>query len=84
MCRAPGTDPRHLREGRLLCQALARQTVHLQRAFFDIALGIQVLVEASAGQAPIEQLHATDFDDAVLLFDFKTRGFRIENDLTHS
>jgi hypothetical protein len=58
--------------------------VHLNRAFFDVALGIQVLVEASAGQAPIEQLHATDFDDTVLLFNFKTGGFSIENDLAHS
>src|ERR1700719_2401833 len=74
----------NVRKGRLLGQPLARQTVHLNRPFIDVALGIQVLVEASAGQTPIEQLHAAYFDDAVLLFDFETRGFSIENDLAHS
>ncbi len=73
----------HLRKGRLLRQPLARQSVHLNRALVDVALGIQILMEGAAGEAPVEELHATDFDDAVLLLDLEPRGFRIENDLAH-
>ena len=31
----------------------------------------------------LNELHAADFDDAVLLLDFEPGGFRIENDLAH-
>ena len=37
----------------------------------------------SPGEPAVENLHAADFDDAVLLFDFQAGGFRIKNDLAH-
>ena len=68
-------------KGRFLGQTLARQPMHLNRAFIDLALRVQILMEGPARQAAVEQLHATDFDDAVLLLNLEPRGFRIENDL---
>jgi hypothetical protein len=40
-------------------------------------------VIGSAGEPPIDELHAADFNDPVLLFDFEPGGFRIEDDLAH-
>jgi hypothetical protein len=74
----------NVREGRFLRQTLARQAVHLDRAFINVALGVQILVEGAARQAPVKELHAANFDDAVRLLNFEPGGFRIENDLTHS
>jgi hypothetical protein len=71
------------RKSRLLGQALARQTMHLNRTLVDFALRIQIAVKGFSGEAPIEELHAAYFNDAVILFDFKAGGFRIENDLAH-
>src|SRR5580704_15392247 len=73
----------HMRKSRLLGQPLARQTVHLNRAFFNVALGVQILVKGPARQAAVKQLHATDFDDAMLLLNLEPGGFRIKNDLAH-
>jgi hypothetical protein len=40
-------------------------------------------VKGSAGEPPIEEFHAADFDDPVPLFDFQPRGLRIQDDLAH-
>ena len=40
-------------------------------------------MEGAAGEPAVDQLHAADLNDAVLLLDFQSRGFSIENDLTH-
>ena len=40
-------------------------------------------MEGLARETPIEQFHAADLDDAVLVFHFEAGGFRIENDLAH-
>src|ERR1700678_1496492 len=73
----------YLRECRLFCQSRAREAVDLLRALIDVALRIQVLVIRSAGKAAIQDLHGADFDPAVLMFDFQSRGFRLEYDLAH-
>jgi hypothetical protein len=73
----------HLQKRRCTRQFLARQTMHLLRTQIDVSLRIEVPVKVSAGEPPIEQFHAADFNDPVLLFDFQTRGLRIEHDLTH-
>jgi hypothetical protein len=57
--------------------------MHLLRALVDVSLGIEVSVIGSAGKAPIEEFHAADLNDSVLLFDFQPGGFRIEHDLAH-
>src|SRR5450432_1691944 len=73
-----------MRKGRFFGQPLPRQAVHLNGAFVDVAFRIEVLMEGFACQAPVENLHATDFDDAVLLLHLESRGFGIQNDLAHS
>jgi len=49
----------------------------------DDPVGLQVDVEIVAGQPAVDQLDATDLDDAVVLLGLEARGFRIENDLPH-
>ena len=73
----------NLREPGLLCELLAAESVHLERALVDVAFRIQVAMERAAGQPAIEQLHAADLDDAVILLHFETRGLGIQNDLPH-
>jgi hypothetical protein len=73
----------HVQKGGLARQSVACQTVHLNRAFIDFAFRIQVLVKRPAGQPPIEDLHAADFNDAMVLLNLETGGFRIKNDLAH-
>ena len=55
----------HIGELGLLPQVLERQAVHARRAEVDIALGIQVGVKVPLCDAPREDLHTADFDDAV-------------------
>jgi hypothetical protein len=57
--------------------------MHLLRTEVDVPLRIEVLVKSSAGEPPIEEFHAADFDDPVPLFDFQPRGLRIQDDLAH-
>ena len=73
----------HLQKRRLLRQLLLAEPMDLLCAPVDLAFRIQVAMEGSAGEPPIEKLHTADFNDAVLLFDFEAGGFRIENDLAH-
>jgi hypothetical protein len=73
----------HLAEPRLLRQGLARQTVHLLGALVDVALRIQVLMIGAAGEPPIDELHAADLDDPVLLLDLEAGGLGVEDDLAH-
>jgi hypothetical protein len=72
-----------LQKRRLLRQAFSRQPVHLLSALIDVALGIQVLMKFSPRQAAVDQLDAADLDDAMVLFDFETRGLCVQHDLTH-
>src|ERR1700742_5214124 len=73
----------HMRECRFLGQALTREAMDLNRTFVDVPLGIQVLVKSSSGQAAIEQFHAANLNDAVLLLNLQSGGLGIENDLAH-
>jgi len=73
----------HVFEQRLVGQPLACEAMHGLRALVDVALRIQVAVEHAAGQPAVEQLHAADLDDAVIMLDFEAGGFRVEDDLTH-
>ena len=57
----------HVLEARLADEVLVADAVHRDRAFVDLALRLQVDVEVPPGQAPADQLDATDFDDAVPL-----------------
>ncbi len=49
----------------LSAQELGRQAVHGQRAGVAVATRVDVVVERVAGRPAVQQLDATDFDDAV-------------------
>ena len=74
----------YLGERRLLRQLLAGQAVHRECALLDVAFGIHIAMERSAGEAPVVKLQTADFDDAMLTIDFEAGGLRIEDDLTHA
>ena len=71
------------REDGLVGQKLHRDSVDLDRARVDIALGVEVLVIVTARQSPVDQLDATDFNNTVSLADFQAGGFCIEHYLSH-
>ena len=70
-------------EARLLREEFVGDAVHLLRAAVDFAVGPQVTMERAAGLAPIDQLDAADFDDAMALLRLEARGFGVEDDLAH-
>ena len=70
-------------ELRLVAQELGGQPVHLQRAFLALAFRIDVAVEMVAGQPPVDEFDAGDFDDAVAERRVEAGGFSVENDLSH-
>ena len=74
---------RDFREARLAREELRGQSVHLQGARVDLAIGAQVTVEHPARTSPVHDLDATDLDDAVALLGLEARGFGVEDDLTH-
>ena len=72
--------------GELRAPAASRDdldAVHGERARVDLALGIEEAVEFLAGRPAIEDLHASDFDDAMAGARFEAGGFHVEDDLPH-
>jgi len=57
--------------------------VHLLRGLVYFAVGLQVLMEASAGQSAVNHLDAADLDDAVALGGIQSGRFRIQYNLAH-
>ncbi len=74
---------RDLRELRLSREEVVLDAVHLERAAVDLALGVDVAVEAIQSRPAIHELHAADLDDPVACARLEARGFRVENDLAH-
>ncbi|MNC84815.1 hypothetical protein D3C83_03830 [compost metagenome] len=72
-----------LAEPRLVTQEFSRESVHLQRAFLAVPSGIDVTVEMIAGQAPADQFHPRDFDDAMAKRRIQAGGFGVEDYLPH-
>ena len=72
-----------VRKSGLVLEELEAQPVHLLRTRVDCALGVQILVKVTAGQAPIDDLDATDLDDPVTAIGFQSRGLGVEDDLPH-
>jgi hypothetical protein len=58
--------------------------VHREGFFWNVALGIDVLMESLAGRNPIEQFDASDFDQPVSLAGIKAGRFRVEYNLSHA
>ena len=71
-----------LTKDRFAGQKFLSYTVHFQRASIDIPFGLDVLMVVAAGDAPVDELNATNLDNAMTLIDFESRGFRVEHDLT--
>ncbi len=65
-------------------QFFVGDAMHIDRALIDFAIGVEIVVEIIAGPPAIDQLHATDFDNAMTIQRIKARGFRIKYYLSHA
>jgi hypothetical protein len=61
----------------------AIDAVHLDGARIDLAIGLDVLVVAVAGQAAVDHLDTADFDNAVPVCRLQAGGLGIQNNLSH-
>ena len=75
---------RHLGETRMLAQELEAEPVHLERTLVDLALRIEIALEAAPGAAALAQFDAADFHQPVPAAGFESGGFGIEHDLAHA
>jgi hypothetical protein len=73
----------NLVEGGLVRQELGADSVHGQSTFINLALGIEIQMQAVAGKPPVDDFDTTDFDHPVAIVGLKTGGFRIQYYLTH-
>ena len=74
---------RDLGELRLRREEVVLDAVHLERAAVDLALGVDVAMEAVLRRPAIDELDAADLDDPMARGRLEARGFGIEDDLTH-
>ena len=63
-------------ELRLRREKLVLDAVHLERAAVDLALGIDVAMEAILRRPAVDELHAADLDDPVARGRLEARWFR--------
>jgi hypothetical protein len=57
----------NLAKSRFASQKLLRDAVHFQGAGVDVPLRLDVLVIVAAGYAPVDELNASNFDNAMTL-----------------
>ena len=57
--------------------------MHGELAFVDLAFGVEVAVEGAPALAPVDELDAADFDDAVIQLGLESGGLGIQHDLAH-
>src|SRR6185436_6605427 len=74
---------RDLCELRLRREEVVLDSMHLERAAIDLALGVDVAVKAVRGWPAVHQLDAADLDDPVPRRRLEARRFRIKDDLAH-
>src|SRR5687767_5251738 len=72
-----------LREFRCRRELRVVDAVHRERTRVDLALRVQVAMELLTRGTPVDDLDATDFDDAVAGGGFEAGGFRVQYDLSH-
>lgn len=65
---------------RLVGEKLRREAMHGKRLLRHIALRIDVAMKRLAGGNAVEQLNATDFNEAIPAIGIKARRLGIEND----
>src|SRR5690242_7106510 len=69
---------------RLVSQEGARQSMHRLGLERHIALGVKISVKVTAGLDAVDDLDATNLDDAIAAARVETRGFGVEDDFTHA
>ncbi len=74
---------RHLVESGFVRQELGADAVNGQRSFIDLALRIEIQMQAVAGEATINHFYTTNLDHPVAIIGLKAGGFRIQYYLTH-
>ena len=68
---------------RLVREKFAGDAMNFQRAFFAVALRVDVAMKMFACRLPVDNFHAANFDDAIAQCGVKAGGFGVENDLAH-
>ena len=56
--------------------------MHRQCALVDVALGIEVQVQVTSGQSPVDDLDTADLDDAMALLGLQPGGFGVQDHLS--
>src|SRR5262245_21628948 len=74
----------HVAEPGLVAQEFVSEPVDLESAALALALGVEIALKIVAGKAPVHELDPGNLDDPVAQLWLQTRGFRIENDLSHA
>ena len=72
----------NLAKRRFARQKLLSNAMHFQSADVDVPLRLDVLVIVAAGYAPVDELNASNLDNAMTLVDLQPRGFCVEHYLT--
>ncbi len=71
-------------EARLVAQKVGGEPMHGEGLLRHVALGVQVAMPGAARGDRVDELHATDLDDAMTVERIEPCGFGIQNDLTQS
>ena len=74
---------RNLGETGFVAEEILGDAVDFQRALVDLALRVDIAVELTAAALTVNHFQRADFDDPVALCRFQSRGFRIQNNLSH-
>ena len=72
----------NLAKSRFASQKLLRDAVHFKSACVNVPLWLNVLVIVAAGYAPVDELNASNLDNAMTLVNLQSRGFCVEHYLT--
>jgi hypothetical protein len=58
-------------------------SMHLQGAFLDLTIRIEIMMEATSCQSPAHHFHRSDFDDSMTELRLESRRFGVYKNLTH-
>ena len=66
-----------------ISKKLVCDPMHVDGFLINLSLRIDIHMKRLVGQSTVDQLDATDFDDAVAIFWIEAGGFGIKNYLSH-
>ena len=78
-----GDFVRHVADERLVREELRGQAVYIGRGLGHVALGIEIPVPEGAGGDVVDQLDASQLDDAVAVLGVEPRRLGVENKFAH-